>query len=77
MGSSSYRKKIAMEKGQRFAVREGGRMIGARGITEIREHDGWRDGSMDTLSNFSTDGFARAGLSKLPNQFRRNVDRVV
>jgi elongation factor Tu len=30
-------KKIAMEKGQRFAIREGGRTIGAGRITEIIE----------------------------------------
>jgi elongation factor Tu len=31
----SLQKQIAMEKGQRFAIREGGRTIGAGRITEI------------------------------------------
>ena len=30
-------KQIAMEKGQRFAIREGGRTIGAGRITEVVE----------------------------------------
>jgi elongation factor Tu len=31
----NLQKQIAMEKGQRFAIREGGRTIGAGRITEI------------------------------------------
>ena len=31
----SLQKQIAMEKGQRFAIREGGRTIGAGRVTEI------------------------------------------
>jgi hypothetical protein len=59
---------IALEVGQRFAIREGGRTVGAGAITSITELTRWRSSGSGSASRPTTTG---CSTSRQPRSWRR------
>src|SRR5947208_13680072 len=61
---------IAMDQGLRFAVREGGRTVGAGGVTEIVKQERWhrRSASVSRATTTSSSTGRRSRSSRRPSQ---------